>query len=703
MHFGKIVATTLSLFLPAAVSLAGSDWAPPPPTRVEVVVDTLHGVAIADPYRWLEDQNSLETRAWIAEQNRYSEELAKRFPAVDQLRKRFGELLRADRLSIPIERRGRYFFSKRSADQDLFVLNVRRGLTGKDEVLVDPHPMDAGHNVSVGFEDVSLDGAIMAYAVRQGGADETTVRFMDVATKTHLPDSLPRGILFGIAVNADNSGCYYTRHSMDTGSRVYFHKFGTANSADSLVFGDVIDPNYLAGASVSEDGRYLLLSAEYGTSSEKSEVYFADLTKGGKIKPLVNNVDARFTAKVVGGKAYVLTDWNAPNWRLMVANLADPGIDSWVEIVPAGPDPIVDFSPVGGRLYVSYLENVSSKIKIFDTLGKSLGEMPLPTLGSASSLYGHWSGSEAFYIFTSFHFPSTVYRVDLASGEQSIFSQVKVPVDPSRMEVKQVWYQSRDGTRVPMFLVYRKGLILDGNNPVYLTGYGGFNVSSTPYFSPEAVVWSEYGGVFAVPALRGGGEFGEDWHRAVMFEKKQSAFDDFIAAAEWLIANKYTNSSRLSVQGGSNGGLLVGAFMTQRPDLCRAVVCWHPLLDMLRFHRTLMGPFWVSEYGSADDPSQFPYLRGYSPYHNFRKGTPYPAVMFVTGDSDTRVDPMHARKMTALMQSDAALKNPVLLYYDTKAGHAAVPPATKRIEDMSFELGFLFWQLGADTEGSGGT
>jgi prolyl oligopeptidase len=291
--------------------------------------------------------------------------------------------------------------------------------------------------------------------------------------------------------------------------------------------------------------------------------------------------------------------------------------------------------------------------------------------------------------------------MDLASGKQTVFAQISVPVDPSRMEVKQVWYRSKDGTRVPMFLVYRKGLSLDGNNPVYLTGYGGFNVNSTPFFSALAVVWSEYGGVFALPALRGGGEFGEDWHRAVMFEKKQNTFDDFLAAAEWLIANKYTNSSRLAIEGGSNGGLLVGAFMNQRPELCRAVVCTYPLLDMLRYHLSFMGPFWVSEYGSADSASQFPYLHAYSPYHNFKKGTPYPAVMFVTGDSDTRVNPMHARKMTALMQADPALKNPVLLYYDTKSGHAVAPPASKRIDDMSFECGFLFWQLSVGTDAPG--
>lgn len=701
MRFGRTVVIALGLFLPTACSLAGTDWSPPPPTRVEVVVDTLHGVPVADPYRWLEDQDSPETRAWIAEQNRYADDLARQFPARDQLRKRFGELLRADRVSIPVERGGRYFFSKRAADQDLFVLYVRRGLDGEDEILVDPHPMDPEHNISVDFEDVSLDGSIMAYSVRQGGADEITVRFIDVATKTPLPDSLELGILFGIAINPGNSGCYYTRHSMEIGSRVYFHRFGAASAADSLVFGDVTDPNYIAGASVSDDGRYLVLSTEYGTSSEKNEVYLADLTGDKKIRPLVNDVEARFDAQTIGDKVYVLTNWKAPKWRLMSADLTNPGIDNWTEIVPESSNPIESFSPVGGKLCVSYLENVASKIKVFDTLGKPLSEVSLPTLGSASSIYGHWSSDEGFYLFTSFHFPSTIYRIDLASGTQSIFARVNIPVDPSRMEVKQEWYQSKDGTRIPMFLVHRKGLVLDGKNPVYLTGYGGFNVSSTPYFSPEAVVWSEYGGVFAVPALRGGAEFGEDWHRAVMFEKKQTTFDDFIAAAEWLIANKYTDSSRLAVEGGSNGGLLVGAFMTQRPDLCRAVVCWHPLLDMLRFHRTMMGPFWVSEYGSADDPAQFQYLRAYSPYHNFKKGTAYPAVMFTTGDGDTRVDPMHARKMTALMQSDLALKNPVLLYYDTKAGHAVAPPTAKRIEDMSFELGFLFWQLHVDVKGPG--
>jgi prolyl oligopeptidase len=686
-----------ALLAAAAAIIFAAPAGGPPETRKNDVRETLHGVEISDPYRWLEDQDSPETRSWIDRQNAYTKQLLDGLPGREPLEKRLEELLKIDISGTPSERQGRYFFSRRRADRDLPILYVRRGLTGRDEVLVDPHPLSPDHSTSVSFLDISQDGRIVAYGVRQGGEDEVEVKLLEVQGRKALPDALPRARYFGVSMTRDKSAIYYARQTKE-GPRVFRHEMGTEAARDAKLFGDGYGPEKIVSADLSDDGRYLVLVVSHGSAARKTEVYFQDLFGGGPITTVVNDLDARFVPIVAGDRMLLQTNWEAPNGRILAVDLKSPARENWKEIVKEEKFAIKDSSAAGDRLFVSYLENVVPKVWIFDAAGKRTGEIAFPSIGAVGTPSGDWGKREAFFSYQSYAVSSTIYRYDVQTGERSIWARQQVPIESDRYEVEQVRYPSRDGTRVPMFLVYRKGLKRDGSNPTLLTGYGGFTVSQTPAFSARAALWAERGGVFAVANLRGGGEFGEEWHKAGMLEKKQNVFDDFIAAGEWLIAQRYTSREKLAIAGGSNGGLLVGAALTQRPDLFSAVVCSYPLLDMVRYHKFLVAGYWIPEYGSADDPSQFEYLYRYSPYHRVKPAAAYPAVLFITGDADTRVAPFHARKMTALLQADRSdlAEKPVLLYYDTKAGHSRGinTPVGKQIEDLRTEMMFLFWQLG---------
>jgi len=694
VHPVSILLASTIFLVSGLAGVGGSVPSKPPETRRENVVETLHGVQIVDPYRWLEDQESPETRAWIDEQNRYSHSFIDTLPGRDALGRRLTELMKIDRIGVPTERAGRYFLSKRSAEQEQFVIYMRLGLDGKDQVLIDPHPMSPDHTTSVEMLGLSRDGTLMAYGIRQGGEDEVVVKLFDVDARKNLEDTLPRGIYFDVSITPDKRGFYYSRYVPQQGGRVYYHRIGSDPKDDVEIFGEGYGPEVGVGAQVSENGRYLLLSVFHGSAGRKTEIYVQNLFEKGPIVPVVNDIEARFNGVMGGGTLFLQTNWNAPKGRVLAVALADPSRRNWKEIVPESEEVIRGIRPAGGRLFVNYLEKVVSKLKVFEPDGRFVRDVTLPTLGSVWGVSGRWASDEAFYVFASYHVPTTIYRYDIAGGRQEVWAKLGVPVDEDMIDVRQVWYSSKDGTRVPMFLVHEKGIELDGENPTLLTGYGGFNVSLTPRFSSSAVLWVENGGVFALANLRGGGEFGEEWHQAGMLAKKQNVFDDFTAAAEWLIRNKYTNPSRLAIRGGSNGGLLVGAALTQRPDLFRAVVCTYPLLDMLRYQKFLLARFWVSEYGSSEDAEQFKYLYAYSPYHNVKKGELYPATLFITGDSDTRVAPLHARKMTAMLQWANGSANPILLLYDTKLGHSGGQPLTKQIEDVVDEMSFLFWQLG---------
>ena len=688
ISFILLTATCLTNFL----LCYGQEQKGPPPTRVDNVTETLHGVTIVDPYRWLEDQNSPETRAWINAQNEYTSSILGSLPFRNQIHDRLTQLLKVDTINTPFEKGGRYFISKRRADQNQAVVYVRNGLNGRDEVLLDPNTMSPDNSISIQIQDVSTDGKLLAYGVRQGGEDEVSVAIMDVDSRKNIADRLPKGRI-GVSLKPDKTGFYYSKFTNNVGGRIYYHAMGTDASKDIEVFGKEYGPEVFVGASVSPDGTYLLLFASHGSSGDKTEIYFQDLKNNGPITPLVNDISALFSPEIAGDHLYVMTNWTAPNRRVIEIDLKKPARDNWREVIPEGSSVINNVSAVGGKLFLTYVENVATKIKVFEPSGKQIREIAFPTIGTASGVLGDWDRDEGFYSFSSFAQPTTIYRYSVNSGKQEVFARINVPVHSDQIEVKQVWYESKDKTRIPMFLVYKKGLQLDGNNPTFLTGYGGFNVTLTPNFSALAAYWAESGGVFALPNLRGGGEFGEKWHKAGMLANKQNVFDDFISAAEWLIKNKYTKPSKLSISGGSNGGLLVGAAMTQRPELFQAVVCSYPLLDMIRYQEFLVARFWVPEYGSSENAEQFKYIYAYSPYQHVKKGEKYPAVLFVTGDSDTRVAPLHARKMAALMQASTGSDKPVLLHYNTKAGHSAGLPVSQQIDDQTDELSFLFWQL----------
>jgi len=691
-----VALAPLMVFL-SSLALKPDTAAPnaPPPTHRDEVKEVLHGVEIADPYRWLENQKSPETRAWIEAENAYTRSRLRSLPGREQIAQQLSALMKIETISTPIERNGRYFFSKRLAGQDLFVIYVRKCPKGPDEVLIDPHPMSKDHSTSVSLEDVVRDGTLVAYGVRRGGEDETTIKLLDVDTRKSLPDELPRAYYFGASIKLDKSGIYYSRRTPQ-GPRVFYHAMGTDTQRDVELFGKGYGPEVIINSNLSDDGRYLVIHVAYGSAADKTEIYYQDLALQTPIQTVVNDISARFYGSVGGNHLFVHTNWKAPNGRILAVDLNQPSRDHWREVIPQTDSVIDNLSVAAGKLFVNYLDKVVAHLEVFSAQGRRLTELAFPALGTVSDVTGRWDGHEVFFAFSSFHIPTTIYRYEVSQGSQDVWARLNVPIDSDKFELQQVWYESKDKTKIPVFILCKKGLKLDGTNPTLLTGYGGFDVSLTPSFSATAALWAEEGGVFAVPNLRGGGEFGEAWHKAGMLERKQNVFDDFLSAAEWLIAKGYTQPSKLVISGASNGGLLVGAAFTQRPDLFQAVVCRYPLLDMLRYQDFLVARFWVPEYGSSEDAQQFKYLYAYSPYQNVRRGTKYPAVLFVSGDGDTRVDPLHARKMAAMLQWATGSNRPVLLDYDTQSGHSGGRPLSKQIEELTDEMSFLFWQVGVD-------
>jgi prolyl oligopeptidase len=685
-----------AVFILGIISTATAQSSPgikcPPPARIDNVKETYGKTVVSDPYRWLEDQQSVETRGWIRAEDTCTDAALSKLPGRLAVSKRLGELYHTDSYSAPIERSGRYFFTKRLAGQDLSQIYMRRSRTGPDEILIDPLAWSKDHSVSVELEDVSRDGKLLFYGRREGGQDEVTLHALDVDGHHDLPDVLPSATYFGVSPAPDDRGIYFTK-ATPNGPRAYYHAMGSDPAQDKMIYGNVLGKETILSLALSDNGRYVVYVVSYGSASDKTDIYIQDVQKQGPVVTVVNDIPSRFFPYFAGNRLYIQTNWKAPNQHVYVTDLSAPSRDHWREVIPETPETLDNFAPIGGELVAEYLHNATSEIVISDADGKNRKSLPLSTLGTAE-ISGRWESPEVFYTFTSFNYPTTNFLYDLSTSRTSIWSKLNVPIDPTTFETEQVWYESKGKTRVSMFLFHEKGLKLDGNNPVLLYGYGGFDVSRTPAFSPLTAVWVEHGGIFALANLRGGGEYGEEWHRAGMFEKKQNVFDDFISAAEYLIAKKYTVPSKLAIMGESNGGLLVGAVLTQRPDLYRAVVCGYPLLDMIRYQKFMEASYWVSEYGSSDDPEQFGYLYKYSPYQNVVNGTKYPSVLFITGDGDTRVAPLHARKMAARLQAATGSELPVLLLYDTKSGHSGGRPISKIIEEQTNILSFLFWQLG---------
>ena len=667
----------------------------PPRTEAHDVVDTVHGVAVPDPYRWLEDQEAPATRTWIDEQNRYTDLVLNQLPSRDSLRTVVTRVLERDTIGLPTERGGRYFYEKRRADQDLSVLYVRDGLDGEDRILIDPHPMSEAHTTSVQFLELSQDGTLVVYGARVGGVDEVSIHVRNVDTGEDLLEVLPAARYGQVNLTPDKAGFYYERYG-DVTPRVMYHELGTDPSKDRMLFGDGYERHHIPVTSLSDDGRWLLVHVIEG-SSGPTEIHVKDLENDRPWVTAIADGMSESWAEFAGDQLVITTNLDAPNKRVVLADPATPMVEHWREVVAERDDIVIqDARGLGGKLAVSYLHEVQPRVAIHDLAGAHVRDIDFDTIGSVGGGTGRWASDEAFYTFQTCHTPSTIYRYDLETGDRQIWAEVKVPIDAGRYAVEQVWYTSKDGTRVPMFVVHAKDFVRDGTNPTLLTGYGGFNVSNTPAFSTLATTWLESGGVFAVANMRGGGEFGEEWHQAGMLEHKQNVFNDFIAAAEHLIAEGYTTAEHLSIRGGSNGGLLVGVVSNQRPDLFGAVVCTYPLLDMVRYHQFLVASFWVPEYGSSDDPVQFQYIHAYSPYHNVTEGGEYPATLYISGDGDTRVAPLHARKMTALMQAKNRSANPILLRYHTQAGHSGGQPISQQIDEMVDTLSFLLWQGGKD-------
>ena len=685
----------------------------PPATEKNPVVDNYFDTKITDDYRWLEDAKSAETRDFIEQQMTYTDRYLKQAKVRPEFADSLDGLVRVTSWSTPIQRGDSYFFMKRLSSEEQASIYVRHGWAvpktpsakmpdaGKDVRLIDPAALSRDTNTSVSIVDVSKAGDFLAYGVRQGGADEEEVHFRNLKTGKTLEDMLPSDRYNSLSFAPDLTGAYYARFT-HKGSLLYFHKFGTRPSTDVLLFGrefhsELLGELDLVGAQITDDGRYLVVQISRGVPARRVDIVYRDLHKPeSPFQILVWGFDSRFSANWANGDWYVQTDYSSPNGRILKAI---PGVapEAWETVVPEGKDVIDGFNIVGGKLFVHRLHDVKSETTIYTLAGKSVGTIAYAGIGSASDLNGRGTDRYGFYSFQSFIQPPTIYRYDTMTGKQEVFAQPKTPFDSTQYELKQVFFKSKDGTQIPMFIAGKAGLKMDGSERLLMTGYGGFNLSETPAWSPLYAAWMEQGGWFALPNLRAGGEYGETWHKSGMFEKKQNVFDDFYAAAEFLIENHYTSSAHFAITGRSNGGLLMGAAMTQRPELWGAIWCGYPLLDMLRYQKFLFGRLWTTEYGSAENEKDFPYLLKYSPYQNVKAGTKYPAIMFFSGDSDTRVDPLHARKMTPLVQAASSSGRPVLLHYSLKGGHSAGVAAAQLIDDYADQLAFLWTETGTGT------
>jgi len=706
-----LILMILSSFLfIAAVALAndesGSAGASLPKTKVAPVEETMHGRKIVDNYRWLEDANNPETKAWVDQELAYTRGVLDALPGRASIEERLSQLLTIGNINPPQMGGPYYFYTRRDGMQNQPVLYVREGVDGKDRVLVDANQLAADGTIALDWWYASDDGKYVAYGTSPSGSEMSTLHIIETASGKNLAETIERTRAASVAWKPDNSGFYYTRYpkkgEVAEGQEMYnrhvfYHALGTDVAKDALIFGEGQNPEWWPNVGLSEDGRWLLISVEEGWT--KSELYLSDLQKNDTPTRITDGKEFLYSGDFLRGKIYITTNEDAPRYRVFEVDAANAARANWRELIPQSDAVLQGAAVYGDLLYAQYEKNATSQVSMFNLNGKRLEDLSLPAIGTVFGSGGKWNRKEFFIGFQSFTFPPSIYRYDLTTHMSTLWAKVEAAsIDPAAYEVQQEWFHSKDGTRVPMFVVMKKGLTRNGHNPTLLTGYGGFNVSLTPTFSRSAYLWLEHGGIYAVANLRGGAEFGEDWHRAGMLDKKQNVFDDFIAAAEFLITQKYTDKDHLAIQGGSNGGLLMGAMITQRPDLFRAVICAVPLLDMLRYQNFQIAKLWIPEYGSSEDAKQFEWLYAYSPYHHVKAGVEYPSILFMTADTDTRVDPMHAKKMAALMQAEAknggSKERPILLRIETKAGHGAGKPVTKQIEESTDIYSFLFWQLG---------
>jgi prolyl oligopeptidase len=683
----------------------GGGRMPYPKTRRVDQVDEYHGIRVEDPYRWLEDLDSGETHDWIAAQNQVTAAYLGSIPERADIRCRLTELWNYERYGLPVKEGGRYFFVKNAGLQNQNVLYTMDSLDGPARALLDPNELAADGTVALVSFNVSPDGRLLAYGLASGGSDWQEWRVRDVETGRDLPDHL-RWVKFSqSAWTHDRAGFFYSRYDEPRDGRppkkanfyqkLYYHRLGDPQSADELIYHRPDDGEMGFLPTVTQDGRYLVVHVWKGTESENA-VFCKDLTvPGSPMVELLPHFDASYNfAGSDGSRLWFQTDLGASRGRVIAVDLDDPAQERWQEVIPEAEETLQSVTRVHGRLVALYLEHAHTRVRLFDLGGAPVGDLDLPGLGTVTGFAGKPGDPETFYCFTGYTTPSTIFSYDVETGVSRVFRQPQVDFDPARYETRQVFVRSKDGTRVPMFLTHRKGLKLDGTNPVYLYGYGGFNTPVTPAFGVTSLVWMELGGVYAVANLRGGGEYGEEWHQAGSRLHKQNTFDDFIAAAEWLTVSGYTSADRLAIAGFSNGGLLTAATMIQRPDLFGAVVVGVAVLDMLRFPRFTIGWGWVADYGSPDNPDEFEVLYSYSPYHNIEPGTDYPPTLIITADHDDRVVPAHSFKFAAALQHAQAGDAPVLIRIETRAGHGSGKPVSKLIEEAADELSFLLKSLG---------
>jgi len=670
-----------------------------PSTPTVDVVDDYHGVKVADPYRWLEELDSAQTTEWVRAQNEVTSKYLAQIPERERIRQRLTRLWDFEKYGIPFKQGGRYFYSRNDGLQPQSVVYVSESLEGEARVLVDPNKLAADGTIALAGLSISDDGRLAAYGISSGGSDWVTYRVRDVDTGEDLPDEIKWTKFSGAAWTKDNRGFFYSRFDEPSGNelgdvnyyhKLYYHRIGTPQTADELVYHRPDQKEWEFSGAVTEDGRYLIIAVFVGTE-RKNRVYYQDLSAAVReTVPLLDDFDAQYDFIGNDGPVFwFFTDLSAPRGRVIAIDTRQPEREHWREVIAEAPETLVGVSVVGDTFIARYLKDAHSLVRLFDLAGRPLGEVELPGLGSVGGFGGKRSDRETFYSFSSFSTPGTIYRYDLTTRRSTVFRKPKVDFDPDRYETKQVFYNSKDGTRIPMFITHRKGLVLDGNNPTLLYGYGGFNVSLTPYFSVARLAWMEMGGVYALANIRGGGEYGTEWHDAGRLHNKQNCFDDFIAAAEYLIENRYTNPKKLAIAGGSNGGLLVGACMTQRPDLFGACLPAVGVLDMLRFTKFTIGWEWVSDYGSPDDPEGFRTLYRYSPLHNIKPGTCYPPTLVTTADHDDRVVPAHSFKFVAALQAAQACDNAVLIRIETRAGHGGGKPTQKIIDEVTDQYAFL--------------
>jgi len=672
------------------------------------VVDDFHGTKVADPYRWMEDPDAKETQEWVTKQNQLTRAYIDSYAAREAIEDRLKSLFNYERYSLPTREGDRYFFSKNDGLQNQNVLYMQKGLTGEPVVVLDPNKLSEDGTVALTGTSYTHDGSLLGYGLSSAGSDWQELHVRNIDAGKDFDEALKWCKFAGIAWKDDKSGFWYNRFPADgepgseqqgTHSRVCWHKLGTQQSEDVIVHKD--DQNVELGFQPysSDDGKYVFLFVYHGTAPENG-IYYRTQDSNEPFVHLIEHNIASFTPiDNIGSTVYMRTDLDAPRGRVVAIDLNNPAKENWKEIIPQQKDVIDGVSLVNDELVVNYMTDAHNRLMLYKLDGTLDREIALPGIGTIDGAAGRREDKELFYSFTSFTYPSTSFRYDFATGKSETFHAPKVEFDPAQYETKQVFYASKDGTKIPMFITHKKGLKLDGKNPTLLYGYGGFNIAMTPSFSASRVVWLENGGVYALACLRGGSEYGEEWHEAGTLERKQNVFDDFIAGGEYLIKEKYTSKKLLVIQGGSNGGLLTAAVTVQRPDLFGAVLCQVPVIDMYRYHRFTIGKYWVSDYGNAEESAKdFAFLSKYSPLHNVKQGVKYPPMLITTADHDDRVAPAHAEKFAATMQAKDGGDNPILIRVETRAGHGGGKPVSKQIEELSDMYSFVFKTLGVKPE-----